>query len=123
MLQTLQSPLSIPAEEATEKVRKMEAITALRFVAALMVLTIHILGTFDLLFTSPVNNLGLWQALSWLFGLSGFIMVYVHPRLEDTTAVHEYSLARLACICPTYFVSFCLYVALVPDCTKSPNAG
>jgi peptidoglycan/LPS O-acetylase OafA/YrhL len=123
MLQTLQSPLSIPAEETTEKVRKMEAITALRFVAALMVLTIHILGTFDLLFTSPVNNIGLWQALSWFFVLSGFIMVYVHPRLDDTTAVHQYYIARFARIWPTYFVSFCLYVALVPDCTKSANAG
>ncbi len=101
----------------------MESLTSLRFGAAVMVLTVHILGTFDLLLKGPCNNLGLWQALSWFFVLSGFIMAYVHPKLSDTRAVNEYLLARFARIWPSYFVAFCLYTALVPTSTKGENAG
>jgi peptidoglycan/LPS O-acetylase OafA/YrhL len=123
MLQTLQSPLSIPAQETTDKVKKLEALTSLRFFAAVMIFILHVAGVFDFLLTSQLNGLGLWQGVSFFFVLSGFILTYVHPELLDTAAVNKFMVARFARIWPTYFVAFCLYVVLLPECMKKPDAG
>ena len=105
------------------KTGKLDALTSLRFLAALVVLTFHVAGSFNIYYGSILENLGLWQGLTCFFVLSGFIMVYVHPVLNDAKSINSFFVARFARIWPSYFASLCFFVLLKPSALEAPNAA
>jgi peptidoglycan/LPS O-acetylase OafA/YrhL len=102
---------------------KLDGFSSLRFIAAIVVLTFHVAGSFNIYYGSFLENLGLWQGLTCFFVLSGFIMVYVHPELNDSKSTNSFFVARFARIWPSYFASLCFFVALKPSSLQTPNAA
>lgn len=87
---------------------KLHQLTALRFFAALMIVYHHSVGMFGIA-SSGVN----WgQGVSFFFVLSGFILVYVYPRLDQPSEILAFWRARFARIWPAYVVSLALWLFL-----------
>lgn len=93
-----------------KKFDKLDQLTSLRFFAALMIVIHHSAGMFG------IKNVGVnWgQGVSFFFVLSGFILTYVYPRLENLVDVRRFWRARVARIYPAYVASFVLAFILVP---------
>ena len=92
---------------AKEKPRSLDALTGLRFIAAITVVLFHASK-----FANGSTSLGPWaaNAVTFFFVLSGFILTYVyHNRLKHIGPLKFY-LARLARIWPLHI--FCLLAAL-----------
>jgi len=120
----LQAQVAVPSSVAQSlRASKLDALTSLRFLAALVVLTFHVAGSFNIYYGSFLENLGLWQGLTCFFVLSGFIMVYVHPELNDSKSTGSFFVARFARIWPSYFAALCFFVALKPSSLQAPNAA
>lgn len=92
-----------------KQVRRLHALTALRFVAAAMIV-VHHSGEVGLL---PPFKSVLQQAVSFFFVLSGFILAYVYPRMETWEARGRFLLARFARVWPAHVASFVLLVVLL----------
>src|SRR5688500_18317145 len=97
----------------SKSIKKIDALTSLRFVAAALIVLHHSRGLFD--FDQSLGDpFQLSQAVSFFFVLSGFILTYVYPSLGDTGA-RRFFLARVARIWPAHVAAFLLIVALVPS--------
>jgi peptidoglycan/LPS O-acetylase OafA/YrhL len=87
---------------AIERVRKLNGLTALRFVAAAGVVVYHSEGHFGV----PANWGGSWLPLgmgvSFFFVLSGFVLAYVYPVVEDWAQRRKFWQARLARVWPAH---------------------
>lgn len=85
---------------------RLDALTALRFVAAALIVVEHSAGNFGL-----PDDLGrpfvLDQAVSFFFILSGFILTYVYPTLP-TRAIPHFLRARIARVWPGHVTAFLL---------------
>jgi peptidoglycan/LPS O-acetylase OafA/YrhL len=101
---------------------KLDALTSLRFFAALMIFLCHVFEMFGFSGTTGTEGLALFQGVSFFFVLSGFILAYVYPKLEKPYAREHFLLARFARIWPTHFAAFSLALALVPPVLQIPNA-
>jgi peptidoglycan/LPS O-acetylase OafA/YrhL len=95
-----------------KQVRRLHALTALRFVAAAMIVVGH----------SPEvkmlpDNVGapfvLFQAVSFFFVLSGFILTYVYPSLDTWDARKRFWQARFARVWPAHAATFFLILFLL----------
>ncbi|MDR3615298.1 MAG: acyltransferase [Candidatus Obscuribacterales bacterium] len=119
----LQTPVASQAS-VTQSLRpsKLDALTSLRFLAAAVIVMFHVAGSFNIYYGSFLENLGLWQGVTCFFVLSGFIMFYVHPELNDSKSTDSFFVARFARIWPSYFASLCFFVALKPSSLQAPNA-
>src|SRR5882762_3313186 len=85
--------------------RKLDALTTLRFFAAAMIVVHHSRGNFGIPSDWAVH-LPLDQGVSFFFVLSGFILVYVYPRLDTWDARRKFWLARFARIWPAHITAF-----------------
>jgi peptidoglycan/LPS O-acetylase OafA/YrhL len=101
---------------APEKAR-LDALTALRFFAAGMVVVSHAAGVFHCLDKKWLIDMPLAQGVSFFFVLSGFILTYNYPQLGGVKEVLQFWRARVARIWPAHvFTLFlCLFIfALKP---------
>jgi peptidoglycan/LPS O-acetylase OafA/YrhL len=118
---TLLEKTTTPNLAASVPESKLDALTSLRFFAALMIFMCHAFQMFGLYEKSGTEVLALWQGVSFFFVLSGFILAYVYPSLDKPDASDRFLLARFARIWPTHFAAFLLTLALVPSALQIPN--
>jgi peptidoglycan/LPS O-acetylase OafA/YrhL len=94
--------------------QKIDALTPLRFIACMAIITCHSRGHFGL-----PTDLGapyqFTQSVSFFFVLSGFIMAFVYPNLDGAGATGKYWLARFARIWPLHLIILLFYVLLLPE--------
>lgn len=91
--------------------RKIDTLTSLRFIAAMMVIFMHSNGTLQYsLFLSSFN---LSQGVSLFFVLSGFIMVYVYPELSKENVLAFFK-SRFARIWPVHIAALGLILVVIP---------
>jgi peptidoglycan/LPS O-acetylase OafA/YrhL len=100
---------------------RLDSLTSLRFFAASMILLLHLSQLFGFNNQSCLHGLALWQGVSFFFVLSGFILAYVHPRIDTPEQSNKFLLARFARIWPTHFTAFLFTIALVPTVLNIPN--
>lgn len=89
---------------------KLDQLTSLRFFAALMIVIHHSTGLFGI--KSLGVNLG--QGVSFFFVLSGFILTYVYPKLDNWYEIKKFWKARFARIWPAYLTCFLIGFWLIP---------
>ena len=93
--------------------QRLDALTSLRFFAAVMIVIHHSAGLFGIGNSGP--PLLLWgQGVSFFFVLSGFILAYVYPRLETWPEIRQFWRARIARIWPALVASLFLAFWLLP---------
>lgn len=93
--------------------RKINSLTSLRFIAAAMIVVLHsyqFLGRVGIL----LNTFALVQGVSFFFVLSGFILTYVYPALNNRDDIGRYFIARFARIWPAHFFSLIIVFILFP---------
>ena len=93
---------------------KIDSLTSLRFFAAAAIVAYHARGHFGL----PTNFLApfeLSQGVSFFFVLSGFILAFVYPKLDQQGDRGKFWLARFARVWPLHFATMLFYVLLVPE--------
>ena len=88
--------------------KKLNALTGLRFFAALLIV-IHHSSVFDL----HVPNFFYDHGVSFFFVLSGFILAHVHPRLDGKREVALFIWDRIARIWPAHVVMLLVVVAVL----------
>ncbi len=85
--------------------QRLDALTSLRFFAAVMIVIHHSGGLFGL---SKTSFFSLGQGVSFFFVLSGFILAYVFAKLETWSEIRHFWHARIARIYPAFFANFLL---------------
>jgi peptidoglycan/LPS O-acetylase OafA/YrhL len=93
--------------------QRLDALTGLRFVAAALILVHH-----SRVLRIPVPSYALDHGVSLFFVLSGFILAYVYPRLDDWPSVRTFLMLRVARIWPAH--AFTLGLAVVVAATVVP---
>jgi peptidoglycan/LPS O-acetylase OafA/YrhL len=82
---------------------KLDALTGLRFLAAALIVVHH---STALRIPIPLWSFG--HGVSFFFVLSGFILAYVYPRLEDAGAIKQFLVLRAARIWPAHVTTLFL---------------
>jgi peptidoglycan/LPS O-acetylase OafA/YrhL len=92
-------------------VKKLDALTSLRFFAAAMI----VLGHSDHLFGSLgiASTFSLSQGVSFFFTLSGFILAYNYSSLPDWAAANRFLISRFARIWPLHIATLLLWIVLI----------
>ncbi|MDQ2137359.1 acyltransferase [Alcaligenaceae bacterium B3P038] len=105
-----------------DNVRKLDALTSLRFFAALAIVIHHSKAAFEA--TAWINSpIPLDYGVSFFFVLSGFILTYSHPESSKKTSARSFYVARFARIWPLHLVTFFLCLALIPERARlSPDS-
>jgi len=85
--------------------QRLDALTSLRFFAAAMIVIHHSSGLFG---SNSIHYFALGQAVSFFFVLSGFILAYVYPKLENWSEIRRFWRARIARVWPALMVSLFL---------------
>jgi peptidoglycan/LPS O-acetylase OafA/YrhL len=80
---------------------RLDALTSLRFFAAMMIVLFHTEHSFG---RSP-SGFALAQGVSFFYVLSGFILTLVYPRLDGWGAVRAFWRARFARVWPAYMLA------------------
>lgn len=91
--------------------QRLDALTTLRFFAAALIVIGHsdtIFGPFAAARAAPFN-----QGVSFFFVLSGFILTWNYPVLNDWRQRRHFLLARFARIWPLHFVTCVLWIAII----------
>ena len=87
------------------------ALTSLRFFAALLVVIFHYAPTKNLNVPGGVSSFG-YEAVTFFFVLSGFILTYVHLETGDSEKLNlraaTFMAHRIARIAPAYFVGLAI---------------
>lgn len=92
---------------------RLDALTSLRFFAALAIVTEHSRGVFlsqDVLTAWPLD-----QAVSFFFVLSGFVLFHVYPDLPDKQAIGRFWLARVARLWPAHLSALLVLLLFMAD--------
>jgi peptidoglycan/LPS O-acetylase OafA/YrhL len=98
-----------------ESVKKLNALTSLRFFAAAMIVLLHSCGVLWLR-PGQLGHFALSQGVSFFFVLSGFILTYVYPQFNETLTVKRFYLARFARIWPLHFAALLTgLIILLPE--------
>jgi peptidoglycan/LPS O-acetylase OafA/YrhL len=95
--------------------KKIDCLTSLRFFGAAAIVIHHSRGT---LWLTPenLNHFALDQAVSFFYVLSGFVLTYVYPKIEDVSAAKQFYLARFARIWPAHITAFAtLFIIFLPS--------
>lgn len=87
---------------------QLPALTGLRIVAAGMIVANH-----SRALNIPVPNYALDHGVSFFFVLSGFIIAYAYPKLDNKGEVFNFIAARIARIWPAHIVALLLVIALI----------
>lgn len=90
--------------------QRLDALTSLRFVAAMMIVIGHAYPIFG---SRVATLMPLNQGVSFFFVLSGFILAWNYPALTDSHARRSFLLARFARIWPLHVVTCFLWIALI----------
>jgi peptidoglycan/LPS O-acetylase OafA/YrhL len=100
----------------TKKYSKLDALTSLRLVAALVVVVHHAKGyLIPESFFVPAS-----EAVSFFFVLSGFILTYIYH--ERTYSLRDYYLARIARILPASLLSIAVFILLINPFAFDPSS-
>ncbi|EOX3821734.1 acyltransferase family protein [Enterobacter quasiroggenkampii] len=91
-----------------QNIKKLDALTSLRFFAAAMIVLGHGHGLFGSL--GIATTLSLAQGVSFFFVLSGFILTYNYPKLKTFAEVKGFYVARFARILPSHLFAMLLLV-------------
>ncbi len=83
----------------------LPALTSLRFFAALMIVAEHWFEASNAVRYNPAGNMALDQGVSCFFVLSGFILSYAYPRLDEFDDIVRFFIARVARIWPAHLVA------------------
>jgi peptidoglycan/LPS O-acetylase OafA/YrhL len=89
----------------------LDALTALRFFAAALIVIGHadpVFGPFSLVKTAPFN-----QGVSFFFVLSGFILTWNYPSLAGWEERRKFWVARVARIWPLHLVTCFLWIGII----------
>ena len=92
---------------------RLEALTALRFIAAVVVVVAHGAGEFGLMLP-PAAIYGSAAALSFFFVLSGFILAWNYPVLHAPGARRRFLWLRFARVWPLHVFAIVVFVACAP---------
>jgi peptidoglycan/LPS O-acetylase OafA/YrhL len=95
--------------------QKIDCLTSLRFFGAAAIVVHHSRG---MLWLTPedLNHFSLDQAVSFFYVLSGFVLTYVYPKIENASAVKQFYLARFARIWPAHLAAFAtLFIVFLPS--------
>ena len=101
---------------ASKTAYKLDALTSLRLVAALVVVVHHSKGY--LLSESLIAPAS--EAISFFFVLSGFILTYAYHK--RTYSIRGYCLARIARILPASLLSIAVYILLLNPYALDPSS-
>ena len=101
-------------------VKKLDALTSLRFFAAAMIVVGHGHRLFGSL--GIANTLSLAQGVSFFFVLSGFILAYNYPVLSSWESVARFLKARFARIWPAHVAAIFLMLFLTGDLNSSASS-
>lgn len=93
--------------------RRLDALTSLRFVAALMVVSAHGAGVFGVAIDRPMQFV-LAGGLSFFFVLSGFVLAWNYPRLDRPGAVADFLVLRLSRLWPLHAAGLVVFLLVVP---------
>lgn len=92
---------------------KLNALTSLRFFAALAIVIEHSKGAFAA--TRGIPELPFDYGVSFFFVLSGFILTCVYKdRMDSPRAVLQFYIARIARIWPLHIATLLLFLLLLP---------
>jgi peptidoglycan/LPS O-acetylase OafA/YrhL len=100
--------------------KSLNALTSLRFFAAVVIVLHHSKGGFGL-DSEWLRNFPTEQAVSFFFVLSGFILTYVYQSLDSTKAIKRFLIARVARIWPLHIATLLLVVVLFPPYLRTPG--
>lgn len=93
--------------------QKLNALTGLRFFAALGIAILHARGAMGVPPEVPeVVFHTLFQGVSFFFVLSGFILTYNYPQLESVAARRRFLWSRFARLWPAHMFAFLLVLVL-----------
>jgi len=98
---------------ASAGTRKLDALTSLRFFAAVFIVLAHIRGNFGISPTLGLENFQFAQGVSFFFVLSGFILTYVYQHLEGREAVRRFLVARIARLWPAHALALGISAAFL----------
>jgi peptidoglycan/LPS O-acetylase OafA/YrhL len=87
---------------------KIDALTGLRFWAAALIVAEHA-GYLRM----PLPALTYADGVSLFFVLSGFILAYAYPQLDDRRAVRRFLVLRVARIWPAHVVTLALWILAI----------
>lgn len=88
-------------------VEKLNPLTSLRFFAASLIVVHHTQGFFGI--GTDINRyLPTYQAVSFFFVLSGFILTYVYKCFDSREEIKKFYIARIARIWPLHVVTLML---------------
>lgn len=102
------------------RLKSLNALTALRFFAAAIIVIHHSKGSFGL-DSQWLMDLPTVQPVSFFFVLSGFILAYVYPSLKSIKDVRQFLIARFARIWPLHVATFLLVILLFPGYLRTPG--
>jgi peptidoglycan/LPS O-acetylase OafA/YrhL len=105
---------SQPASQLADGRRKLEALTALRFVAASCIVLHHLRGSFGIA-TDAYASLNLGAAVSFFFVLSGFVLAYAYPKMRTSAEVFAFVIRRWFRVWPLHFACLLILVMLMPQ--------
>lgn len=94
--------------------KSINALTSLRFFAAVIIVIHHSKRVFDVLDIQWLHGLHTHQPVSFFFVLSGFILAYVYPPFERLKDIQHFLIARIARIWPLHIATFLLVLLLIP---------
>lgn len=99
---------------------KLNALTSLRFFAAIMIVVLHIAPSFPKLLSWFPENLILRQGVSFFFILSGFILTYSYSKLESKKETIFFICKRIARIWPLHMATLLIFVLGCGPILKMP---
>ena len=94
--------------------QKIDALTSLRFFAAAAIVAYHCRGHFGLS-TNFLSPFELSQGVSFFFVLSGFILAFVYPTIENGAARSKFWLARFGRVWPLHLTTLLLFMLMLPE--------
>ena len=101
---------------------RLDSLTALRFIAAAMIVVSHSAGKFNMDPRMTIENLPLAQGVSFFFVLSGFILTYVYRDLSGFKQTLHFLAARIARVWPVFFFSGVATYFLTPGFNAAENS-
>jgi peptidoglycan/LPS O-acetylase OafA/YrhL len=96
---------------------KLDALTSLRFFAAMMIVFHHAKDRFGI----GHADVNLGQGVSFFFVLSGFILAYVYPNLDAPGSVQKFWRARVARVWPAHLAALVLGLLIIDFSSRGPT--